>query len=409
MIAEEAATSNEEGVTHINDAGRLSSVSNQEREHRLERRRLLLTNLSVKKSIRQYGRMTIDSVVKEFANLFREKKVLKPVLRKHLTQEQRKKLLRSHMFLKLKKDTKGNIKKMKSRLVGDGRTQDKEFYSNLKSPTADIESVFMVFELALRSTQGATKVDFSAAYLNAEIEDGDHIYMWLTRELTDILVIYFGELKPFVNQDGRLIVKILRALYGLVQSAALWFAMIYGYLTSLGFESNWVSVCILNLERDGRKLTLILYVDDILILWSNYSDTKWLIGKLNGEFNNSLTHETYKGFTYLGMYVEIDDQGWYFVDMEEYQRNAVISYCGDENKIMNTTTPASSDLFKLEVLAKRLSEKETKNYHSAAARVLYVTNRIRAAAKVACGLACTRVQEATVDDQKKLRKLLGSV
>ena len=45
--------------------------------------------------------------------------------------------------------------------------------------------------------------------------------MWLTRELTDILVIYFPELKAFVGRDRRLVVKILRALYGLVQSAAL--------------------------------------------------------------------------------------------------------------------------------------------------------------------------------------------
>ena len=107
-------------------------------------------------------------------------------------------------------------------------------------------------------------MNLSAAYLNAEIK------------------------------DGRL---------GLVQSAALWFAMIYGYLTSLGFKSNWVSVCILKLERDGRKLTLILYVDDILILWEDFLDAEWLIKKLNMEFNDSLTHETSKSFTYLGMYV----------------------------------------------------------------------------------------------------------
>ena len=54
--------------------------------------------------------------------------------------------------------------------------------------------------------------------------------MWLTRELTEILIIYFPELRPFVGPDGRLVVKILKALYGLLQSAALWFALIYGFL-----------------------------------------------------------------------------------------------------------------------------------------------------------------------------------
>ena len=332
---------------------------------------------------------------------------MKPVLREHLNYAQRKKLLRSHMFLKLKRDGKENVEKMKSRLVGDGRTQDREFYSDLKSPTADIESVFMMFKLASRLKLKATKVDFLAAYLNAKIEDGDHIFMWLTRELTDILIIYFPELKGFIGKDGRLIVKILKALYGLVQSAALWFAMIYGYLTSLGFKSNWVSVCILNMTKDGRELTLILYVDDILILWKDYKDAEWLIEKLNFEFDNSLTHKTSRGFTYLGMYVEIDKEGRYSVDMEDYQRNAVLSYCKKEEEIMEATTPASKELFKLEETAKRLDEKRRKNHHSAAAKILYVTNQIRTAAKVACGFACTRVQAATVNDKKKLRKLLG--
>ena len=151
------------------------------------------------------------------------------------------------MFLKLKKDAKVNVEKMKFRLVGDGRTQDREFYSDLKSLTADIESVFMIFELASRLRMGETKVDFSAAYINAEIEYGYHIFMWLTRELTDILIIYFLELKSFVGDYRRLIVKILKALYGLFQSTALWSAMIYGYLKSLGFKSIWVRVGIIKM------------------------------------------------------------------------------------------------------------------------------------------------------------------
>ena len=74
---------------------------------------------------------------------------------------------------------------------------------------------------------------------------------------------------------------------------------------------------------------------------------------------------------------------------------------------MKTTTPASKELFNLEQLARKLGEKERTNYHSAAARILYVTNHIRMAEKVACGFACTRVQAATFKDDKKLWKLLG--
>ena len=60
------------------------------------------------------------------------------------------------------------------------------------------------------------------------------------------------------------------------------------------------------------------------------------------------------------MYVEIDEEGRYSVDMKDYQRNAVLSYCKKEEEIMEATTPASKELFKLEEKSKRLGEKERK-------------------------------------------------
>lgn len=85
------------------------------------------------------------------------------------------------MRAKEKRDGKGVCKKMKGRLVGDGRTQNREVYQKLESPTAPIEDVFMELELASRYKRRTTNVDVSAAYLNAEIEDSENVVMWLTR------------------------------------------------------------------------------------------------------------------------------------------------------------------------------------------------------------------------------------
>ena len=137
------------------------------------------------------------------------------------------------MFLKEKHDGKWDYEKLKDRLVGDGSTQERAPYKHLESPTANIESVFMVLELASRTKMRASKVDCTAAYLNAPIEDGENIMMWLTSEITSMLVKEFPELGEFVDNQGRLIVRIVKALYGLVQSAALLFALLYGYLVEL--------------------------------------------------------------------------------------------------------------------------------------------------------------------------------
>lgn len=106
-------------------------------------------------------------------------------------------------------------------------------------------------------------------------------------------------------------------------------AMVCAYLwlsEKSGFKSNWISTCVLNLCKDERALTLILYVDDILVLWRVLADVGWLIVKLNEEFEGSLTHKTSQAFIYLRMFIKIDEEGKYSICMEDYQRNTVLSY-----------------------------------------------------------------------------------
>ena len=52
-------------------------------------------------------------------------------------------------------------------------------------------------------------------------------------------------------------------------------------------------------------VTIVLYVDDILVLWYKEGDMKWLVRKLRSRFT-LLTAKTSDVFTYLGMYLEID-------------------------------------------------------------------------------------------------------
>lgn len=58
-----------------------------------------------------------------------------------LTTEQRKKLIRSHMFLKDKFTSEGIFEKVKALLVAGGDRQDKTLYENLSSPTVSLEAV----------------------------------------------------------------------------------------------------------------------------------------------------------------------------------------------------------------------------------------------------------------------------
>jgi hypothetical protein len=81
--------------------------------------------------------------------------------------------------------------------------------------------MIMACVAALKNKKKA-KVDITGAYLNAFVNRGDRIFMELSKNLISILVEVFPWLKPYVHPlTGKLLVQILKALYGLVQSAAL--------------------------------------------------------------------------------------------------------------------------------------------------------------------------------------------
>jgi Reverse transcriptase (RNA-dependent DNA polymerase). len=305
-----------------------------------------LIQMSVRKGLEKHGSEAKEAIRLEFEQLFKGKKVFKPVRRSELSKKKLRKVIRSSMFLKEKYDGLGNFEKLKGRLVADGRMQDKSLYGDKISPTAKIDSIMMELSIAVEKRRKIAKVDIGGAYLNAYIDDGDEILMELSKELTKILLELFPELREFVDDgSGKLIVRILKALYGLVQSAALWYSALTTFLKSLGFYANKVDNCVMNMTDGGRSVTIILYVDDILILSEKDEDIHWLIDVLKDEYGE-LTVETGDQFTYLGMVLNRIDGGRTIeLRMDGYIESVLNSFAEYKN-LRKATTPANINLFK---------------------------------------------------------------
>ena len=77
----------------------------------------------------------------------------------------------------------------------------------------------MCLYIAARQRRKAAKVDITGAYLNAPMT-GEEVIMELDRTLTEIISKYLPELKSY-ESNGKLLVRLDRALYGCVQSAKL--------------------------------------------------------------------------------------------------------------------------------------------------------------------------------------------
>jgi hypothetical protein len=117
------------------------------------------------------------------------------------------------MFLKKKYLASGEFEKLKARLVAGGDQQDKDLYDELSAPTVS----------AAHEGRKASVVDIGGAFLNAEMKTGVLVHMRLDRTMSDLLVQLQPSYKKYQDSKGCIVVLLNRALYGCVESAALWY------------------------------------------------------------------------------------------------------------------------------------------------------------------------------------------
>jgi hypothetical protein len=116
----------EELLKELEEAAQQSSTQRSQRSTKGVRRYdevydWNLMNLSVNTALQDFGDVAEDACKNELVQLFKEKNALVPVKKQDLSEEQLKKVVRSHMFLKEKFED-GTFIKLKACLVADGRT-----------------------------------------------------------------------------------------------------------------------------------------------------------------------------------------------------------------------------------------------------------------------------------------------
>jgi hypothetical protein len=166
-----------------------------------------LMNLSVDAAIRGFGESAREACKEELLQLFREKKALVPVKWHELTEEQKAKTVRSHMFLQEKYED-GKFVKMKGRIVADGRMQDRTVYTDYSSPTAKTRSVMTCLKLAAVKGWDLLKVDVGGAFLCAPINEDEEVFMTLDDAITYMATDWMPELQEYVRTDGKLTVHV---------------------------------------------------------------------------------------------------------------------------------------------------------------------------------------------------------
>jgi hypothetical protein len=359
-----------------------------------------------KQAIAARGSAAMQALIKEISQLD-DKGTFIPVHMHDLNALERRRILPSFTFMEDKYDpTTREFIKTKARTVGGGHRQDPSLYQDegTWSPTVSTPALFIGAGIAAHEKRVVATVDIPTAYPNAKRDINSDITVHITLDVieTAILVVLHREYSEFVRPDGRMVVKITNALYGLIESAKLWYQEISATLEAAGFIKNAYDLCVFNKTHNGQQISIYLHVDDMLI--TSCSEKLIIeIHQILEQKYGTMAINMGKIHSFLGMTFDFSQSGKVSIKMDKFV-DEILDRAGVAGKAIES--PAGEHLFKVRELELLPIDKQDE-MHSIVAMLLYLAKRARPDLLTTVNFLCRRVKKFDADDEKKLTRMLN--
>jgi transposase InsO family protein len=178
-----------------------------------------------------------------------------------------RKIIGCKWVFKRKLDGNGKISRYRSRLVVKGYNQiPGEDYRESFAPVAKIATLRTLLAAATHLDWDVYNSDISNAYLNAPLTEAT----------------YMTQPDGFNDGSGK-VIKLNYSLYGLCQAGHNWNQHINTWLTTIGFLRSKADPCLYTTTRNGRPLSLVIYVDD-LIYAGDATTVKWFQEEIDKKY-----------------------------------------------------------------------------------------------------------------------------
>jgi len=212
----------------------------------------IMTQKTATTGIKKHGQAAVDALVQEFCQL-NNKDVFDPIDASALTTGQKREALRAVNLIKEKRSGK-----LKGRTCADGRSQRAHYTKEeTTSPTVSTAALMLSLMIDAKEGRDVATADLEGPYLHADMED--FVILKLVGEAVDIMCQVNPKYKKFVVvEHGKkvLYLQLLKALYGCVQSALLWYELFTGTLVDMGFKLNPFDPCVANSQVKGKQCTV---------------------------------------------------------------------------------------------------------------------------------------------------------
>ena len=327
-----------------------------------------------------------------------------PVLQRNLTEKQKGKIIQAIALIaeKYKMNDQQLELVLKGRLCADGRREDISMFleGDLAAPTVQILALFSMLSVAAAKNSHIMTFDIGQAFLNADIEN--EVYVRLDQRLAEMLIMIKPDYKKFQNKNGTLVLKLLKALYGTKEAAKLWYNHFKGILESYGYIKSELDKCVFHKTNDdGTLASILIHVDDGIVLADNMKDLDLLLQNLNRSFEGKFTHTIGKVHKYLAMRITQYD-GYVIIDMTNY----IDDICSEYEVLGMRKVPADTDLFSIDTSLPLLHEVIRKRFHSGVHKILFLATRVRPDVLCSTIFLTRRVKAPTSQDWNKFINVL---
>lgn len=161
-----------------------------------------------------------------------------PVYLSDLSKLDAEGLLKSRGMLTVKSTDNQGKPTIKARFIVKGNTQDRSKFEveDLNSPTVAIATIMQVLVTCAKEKLSILLIDHPQAFLKADQKQEQYVKM--DYYIASLFVLMYPEYKEYLNQDGSLIIKLLKAIYGQIDSPMLFYKFLSQKFAELGHYVN---------------------------------------------------------------------------------------------------------------------------------------------------------------------------
>ena len=341
--------------------------------------------------------------IKAEISMLLDMRAMQPVKRENISAyEWNNRVYPSHMFLKDKYLSNGDFERVKARLVAGGNWMDPTGLET-RSPTVNPITVMTMINIAATEGMEISCHDIKGAFLVPEIDRREEaMYIRIDPAVASVMCEMKPVMKRFVDDKGRIYMRLQKYLYGLPQASFQFNKFLDGKLRFMGFVPLPGDPCAYTRGKGDKRTNVCIHVDDLMVCAKKQA-MEAFVRQFKSQAFEFTTQDGPK-LSYIGMTIKKVDNG-YVVSQEGYRKELMSRFEMDIKQYKGYgNVPAGSNL--MEPSPEKDKEVDKVKYLGMVMSVMYIARLTRADVLFPTVYLASRSQKPTEKDYLALCRVL---